>query len=757
MSSQMNIDATSLPELEPTVEPYSGSTLHLQDELKKLDLLIQRQVSQFQQNIAKAQSTTLTMQQPYISDEEVDWLLRGDSNESIDTSVLDVLISELNKKINERIAASMAQGISLPLVHIAQVFELSEFEYHALLICLAPELRRKYDRLYAYLQDDISRKRPSRDLILTLLCQNEEERWQLRNRLLPGDTLLDACLLDEINDLHSPSGSSDLARFLTLDTHVLNFLLGNSELDHRLEDSASLIQSNIPLSDVFLPESIKNSFVTQVTTTLKTRGTNEACSLLHLSGPDGVGKRTLAASTCALYKQPMLEVDLSILRGQASQSAHFLRLIFRDSLLLQAPLFIKHVDILESSDEQISDINNHLNNLLQRYGWLVFASSQKPLQSRGRFQKIQFSEYELPMPDSAMREASWRLFLTRSGMGGDLAPVAPLARQFTLTSGRIFDAIRMVANDVTVNASSGNQVLTEQQLSAACRRQSNQKLSSLALKTDPRYGWDDIVLPEKVIAHLRAISGQVKYQYQVLKKWGFGKKLPYGLGLSAMFSGTPGTGKTMAAQVIARDLGLDLYKIDLSNVVSKYIGETEKNLSQIFQEAETSNAILLFDECDALFGKRTDVSDAHDRYANIEVSYLLQRLEEYDGIVILTTNLRNNIDEAFLRRIRFIVEFPFPDERSRKEIWQCHLPDEAPLADDIDFDALAKNHVISGGNIKNIVLNAAFLAAEQQSPIGMSQLTESTRREFEKIGKLWGGQTLSKPSLRQASSFEGYR
>jgi len=751
MSSQVEMETSSVP--EHAVEPYSNSTLHLQDELKKLDLLIQRQVMYFQKDIVQSQHLTLNMQQPYISNEEVDWLLRNAGDEPIDTMTLDILISELNQKINARITASMEQGISLPLVHIAQVFELSEFEYHALLICLAPELRRKYDRLYAYLQDDITRKRPSRDLILELLCQNEEERWQLRKRLMPGETLLDACLLEEVSDLHSPSGSSDLAKFLALDAHILNFVLGSAELDHRLEGSARLIQSNIPLSDVLLPEQIKNMFVSQVTATLETRTVSGACSLLHISGPDGVGKRTLAASSCALFGMPLLEANLKGLHN--AQSGNLLRLMFRDSLLLQAPLFLKGIDTLERDDEQANDLHSHLMNLLERYGWLAFASSQHPIQERRRFQKSQFSEYMLPMPDSAMRESAWQLFLTHSGMGGDLASSSPLAEQFTLTSGRIFDAIRMAANDATINNTEENLSLTVDQLSAACRRQSNQKLSTLALKTDPRYGWDDIVLPERVVTHLRAISGQVKYQYQVLKKWGFGKKLPYGLGLSAMFSGSPGTGKTMAAQVIARDLGLDLYKIDLSNVVSKYIGETEKNLSQIFQEAETSNAILLFDECDALFGKRTDVSDAHDRYANIEVSYLLQRLEEYDGIVIMTTNLRNNIDEAFLRRIRFIVEFPFPDEHSRKGIWQCHLPSEAPLADDIDFDALAKNHVISGGNIKNIVLNAAFLAAEQQSTIGMSQLTESTRREFEKIGKLWGEKLHTKPALRVPTTLEG--
>jgi SpoVK/Ycf46/Vps4 family AAA+-type ATPase len=204
-----------------------------------------------------------------------------------------------------------------------------------------------------------------------------------------------------------------------------------------------------------------------------------------------------------------------------------------------------------------------------------------------------------------------------------------------------------------------------------------------------------------------------------------------------LFSGPPGTGKTMAAEVMAHELQLDLYKIDLSGVVSKYIGETEKNLAGIFNEAETANAILFFDEADALFGKRTEVTDAHDRYANIETSFLLQKMEEYEGVVILATNFLKNMDEAFMRRIRFILEFPFPDEESRFRIWKTHFPEEAPLSPEIDYEFLAKKLQVAGGNIRNIVLNAAFIAARNGGIIEMNHILSGAKREFEKIGKLW--------------------
>jgi SpoVK/Ycf46/Vps4 family AAA+-type ATPase len=223
----------------------------------------------------------------------------------------------------------------------------------------------------------------------------------------------------------------------------------------------------------------------------------------------------------------------------------------------------------------------------------------------------------------------------------------------------------------------------------------------------------------------------------VLGDWGFQGRIAAGRGLAALFAGPPGTGKTMAAGVIANQLGLDLYRIDLSQVVSKYIGETEKNLARIFAEAESSNAVLLFDEADALFGKRTEIGDAHDRYANIETSYLLQRMEDYEGIAILASNLRQNMDEAFLRRLRFVVEFPFPDAAHRLHIWQRHLRTDAPLDGDLDLPLLAERVAVSGGNIRNIVLAAAFLAAGEGQPIGMAHLLRAARREYEKVGKLW--------------------
>jgi SpoVK/Ycf46/Vps4 family AAA+-type ATPase len=274
-------------------------------------------------------------------------------------------------------------------------------------------------------------------------------------------------------------------------------------------------------------------------------------------------------------------------------------------------------------------------------------------------------------------------------------------------------------------------------LHAACRAQATPKLGALARKIIPQYSWDDIVLPDDQLGQLQEMRQQAMYRSVVYGQWGFERTLSRGKGLNALFSGPPGTGKTMAAEVIARDLRLDLYQIDLSQVVSKYIGETEKNLGQIFREAQSSKAILFFDEADALFGKRSEVKDAHDRYANIEVGYLLQKMEEYEGVAILATNLRQHLDEAFVRRMQFIVEFPFPDEEHRRRIWEVIFPREAPLGEDVDFGFLAREVKLAGGNIKNICLASAFYAAGDDRVIRMSHLIRAARREFQKLGRTW--------------------
>ena len=331
-----------------------------------------------------------------------------------------------------------------------------------------------------------------------------------------------------------------------------------------------------------------------------------------------------------------------------------------------------------------------------------------------------------------------------------------LSDRFRLTPDQIADAVAIAYNTArwqqisptkTENLSNasipdnGHFNITKPQLSFdnlcnAARAQSGHDLATLARKIQPKFTWNDIVLSPNQVKQLRDICKEAEYRDLVHQKWGFAAKLSLGKGLNVLFSGASGTGKTMAAEVIAHHLQLDLYKIDLSQIVSKYIGETEKNLNRIFTAATNSNAILLFDEADALFGKRSEVQDARDRYANIEVGYLLQKMEEYQGIAILTTNLRSNMDEAFERRLRFIIEFPLPDAKNRLLIWQGIFPKNAPCHPSLDLELLAENFEITGANIRNIALTAAFLAADEGQLIEMVHLIRAMRREYQKMGRI---------------------
>ena len=322
--------------------------------------------------------------------------------------------------------------------------------------------------------------------------------------------------------------------------------------------------------------------------------------------------------------------------------------------------------------------------------------------------------------------------MSRSSFGA--TPWAAAAESLNGTLDDLSEQFRLSARLISSTGhllSSQEGQLAADEVWDACRSLARPKLEDLAQRIVPCATWDDLILPDLQKNTLRQLAAQVRHRMKVYETWGFAEKGRRGLGVSALFTGVSGTGKTMAAEVLARELRLDLYRIDLSAVVSKYIGETEKNLKQVFDAAEEGGVLLLFDEADALFGKRSEVRDSHDRYANIEVGYLLQRMEAYQGLAILTTNLKSSMDTAFQRRLRFTVNFPFPDAAQREAIWRKVFPAATPT-EGLDPKKLAQLNV-TGGNIRNIALNAAFLAAEAGTPVGMANLVEAARLEAHKI------------------------
>ncbi|MEU4217125.1 ATP-binding protein [Actinoplanes sp. NPDC026623] len=699
---------------------YLDNLEHLADELHRLDLMIRARLSTLAalNDLSPQSQTARTV---YISREEVAWLLAPAPAPPPDGAVHGEL--ELaSQRIEARLRQSHAAGVSPRLAALGRRFGLSAAELRAVVVCLAPELRRKYDRLYAYLQDDITRKRPSADLILDLLHADEADRWRARALFDDASALLRLGILRAFADQGSPSGSTGLARFLALDPRICSFLLGGDDLDARL----------IGLARLHLPSPGPEPQHPAAAGLIRLAGRAPRAFVIALYGPAGVGRRELAAQVCAGTGRSMLSLDLRAIPGADAERAELVRVAVREAVLQHAAICLTGAEELANDDAR--PLLAALGAALADLGGLAFLCGQQPWPGAATLGEVPVHVVALALPDVGRAAELWRRAL--GGLAADPPGwAAELADRFRLTPAAIRAAV--AAADRHRLAGDPPRALALSDVYAACRELSAGRLSDLAAAIHPACGWDDLVLPADRVELLRDIGAQVRHHHRVFGGWGFGARGSRGTGLTALFSGPPGTGKTMAAEVLAGDLGLDLYKVDLSGVVNKYIGETEKNLRKVFAEARSSNAVLFFDEADALFGKRTEVSDAHDRYANIETSYLLQQMEQYDGVVVLATNLRQNLDEAFTRRIRFIVEFPFPDADTRARIWRAHFPAAAPLADDVDVASLAREFPVAGGTIRNIVLNAAFLAAADGGVIDRRHILHGTRREFEKIGRLW--------------------
>jgi hypothetical protein len=706
------------------VAGYPDTPAHLTDELCLLDLTLRRRLAttSLLNDLAPQGQTARTV---YIARDEVEWLLDTGGPAQPAVPELDELIHGMSAAIAARVRAGLAGGAALALPRLARLFGLSDDEVRAVVICLAPELRRKYDRVYAYLQDDITRKRPSVDLVLELLYDDEPQRWRAARLFDDGARLLRLGILRAVPDPASPSGSSGLARFLAVDPWIRRYLLGGPATDLHA-GLAGVARLDDPATGP-APAELVAGLARLVARHGVTAGEPGPALVLTLHGPPDTGRRDLARAVGERLGLGLLTVDTSA----AGVTADLIALAVRESRLHGAACCLTGLEVTPDGGRALLTA---FADALHDLGGLAFVIAAELSRDGTAFGAVPVHEVALTPPDVARSAALWQRAL--AGRTADPGPWArELAERFRLGPAGISGAA--AAADQRRLAEPEPRELTLADVYAACRERSTGRLADLAVAVRPACGWDDLVLPEPQIRLLRDICAQARHRHRVYAGWGFGTLGGRGTGVTALFGGPPGTGKTMAAEVLADDLGVDLYRVDLSGVVSKYVGETEKNLRRVFAEARGGNAILFFDEADALFGKRTEVSDAHDRYANIETSYLLQQMEQYDGVVLLATNLRQNLDDAFTRRLRFVVEFPFPDAGSRARIWRTHLPATAPVAADVDTDALGRAFEVAGGTIRNIVLNAAFLAADDGQVIDRRHILSGTRREFEKIGRLW--------------------
>ncbi len=720
------------------------SLKHLQILLMRVDLLIHREVRRWQQ--ANQDAADLLRGQ-YISDSEVNALLKqpfgthwrylaGDET-ATQQQAYDRALAKTAAQEQALLAEAGQNGEGIPrFLHLQRAFGLSDFERDVLLIALAPALDLRYERLYGYLLDDATRKRPSVNLALDLLCPPGPERLAKLAAFTAVAPLQKYSFLELIPEpgmMRPPL----LNQAIAPNPSLLSWLLGDYQPHDELGQAAKLVQvRDGDRAEAWLMAAPR----LQEMATAALGNAAQADPVLLFYGPDEAAQ--VAAARVLAYQagRPLFMVDMTALVKEAQlPPERALRLALRDALLTQA------IPYLAGWEACVADtaVSPDLLTQLFDFPYLLMTVSTRPWQARTMPRTRRLIRLEFPVPVYQQRLALWQHHLQQ--VQGQPLPDTPetaqelhkLAGQFMLHTGQIGDVV-LAAQDRAVKHGRG---LTIDDIFVAARDHSNPRLATLARKITPRYQWDDLVLPADPVSILREIVSTVLGRPKVLEEWGVGKKL-YSSGVTVLFAGPPGTGKTMAAEVIARDLGLDLFKIDLSSVVSKYIGETEKNLERIFNEAQSSNAILFFDEADSIFGKRSEVKDAHDRYANIEVSYLLQRMENYDGVTILATNLRANLDEAFMRRLQFAVDFPFPEAQDRLRIWQTLFPPDVPRGDDLDFEFLARRFKFAGGNIRNILVSAAYLAATNGQIVRMEHLLHGTRRELQKMGRLVDEQDL---------------
>ncbi|MGH7512747.1 MAG: AAA family ATPase [Gemmatimonadales bacterium] len=620
------------------------------------------------------------------------------------------LIPAVARAAREGAVAEVAAGLERlaaadpppALVILARRLGLSAFEQQVLLLAVAMELDPAVAGLCAAAQGNASRPYPTFALAMTAF---DDPSWDV---LSPERPLRFWRLLEVTASPSQPL----TAGVLRADERIVNFAKGLNHLDERLALLLAPVSPPIPLDS--LPPS-EEAVAEQLASMLGRQDRPGPPPAVQLLGTDSSSKQVVAARVATRLGVQLYRLGADLLPTLPAEIETLAILCQREALLIRLGLYV------EPREADVTPEHGHSNPLsrfLARVGGVRFIDTRD---LRPEFGPAAFA-VEVAKPTPAEQLAAWRALL--GAHAGDHP--RRLSSQFDLALPRIHD----VAEQALAEGADDPERL-KQRLWAACLASARPRLDQLAQRIDARARWPDLILPEAELGLLRQLMGQVLNRSVVYDEWKFAEKMNRGLGISALFAGESGTGKTMAAEVIANELGLGLYRIDLSAVVSKYIGETEKNLRRLFDAAEDGGAILFFDECDAIFGKRSEVKDSHDRYANIEINYLLQRMETYRGLAILATNMKSGLDRAFLRRLRFTIEFPFPGTAERKRIWRQVFP-AGMNTSALDFDRLARLS-LTGGSIHNIALNSAFLAAGADGAVTMPRVLEAARGELRKM------------------------
>jgi AAA+ superfamily predicted ATPase len=678
--------------------------------LSHLDARIAREIERLR---ARYQLSLDEFRGLYVSDEHVD-------------ALISVTTSDQRAPVRDTSAPLTTDLTDDPRwFRIVSTFSLSVVAQELLLLALAPELDLKYETLYAYLNDDVTRKWATASLAARLLEPTAQSRDVL-HALAPASVLRTGRLIEPIDP---PAGRpSQLNAGFAVTASVGRFLQripltafhGHADIDGLVDPWETLALSKR-----------ETDSLARVAALLAGRPGQPGPVVL--SGPPGSGRWHAARAIARELRLPVRSLDLRSVRRAGASVVNALSDAALEVRLEPAVLCIHGLSALADADNRVAPemIGALADVAALPVPVAVLATPAGPW--RELLGGVRALVVELGAPDSSEQRQLWAEGLRLAGLALPDTDCRLLADRFQFTPAQVRDAVATARDWLTMR---GDGAMADLPLVRdAARAQSRARLGSLAMLGTSPFSWDDLVLPPTTLSRLKELSAAIRLRHIVYSEWGFARRLSGALGIKALFGGPSGTGKTMAAGVIAREVGLDLLKVDLSGVVSKYIGETEKNLDRVFASARAGNALLFFDEADAIFGKRSEVKEAHDRYANIEVAYLLQKIEEHEGVVVLATNLRRNMDEAFSRRIHYTVDFPKPDVALRERLWREMVPREAPVATDVDFEFLARQFDLTGGDIRNVVLDAAFLSAQADQAIGMRAIVRALERQLGKQGK----------------------
>lgn len=708
------------------VEPDArdGSLRHLLDRALLVEQRVRRAVHARQQGDPAPDDAFRGL---YLSDEAVSRLLDAGPR-TFAVTAPDSTDAGFLAETEARADAAEATGRPTRLRALADDFGLSPLDVEILLIALLPDLDDRFEQFYGYLNDDVTRRRPTTGLALGL-CGLSPADAAARSRLSPRAPLRAGGLL-----LVEEPDRPFLARALRVPDRVTAHLLGDDTTDPRIVDLLAPRQDTPAVEPrpgtgtalgpaaggrpgvapgaepgIGDPAPLARALATGV-------------PLAYLREEQGGAGSALAAAAVTRAGHGVLAVDLDRVARDVNP-AEAIRVLTREAKLRSCALVCAPLDALTREPDRTEIIRAVTDVavpavLVGRVPWDAAWSNRPPL-----------------LLHATRVEPTARAALWTAAYPGPLPPgldVTHVLSPFLLAPDQIARAARAAAQTATLDGGT----LRPDHVRAGARSQNAAGLDRLARRTEPAVTWSDLVLPADTHAQLRELAARARHRDRVLGEWGMRPGGGRGRGVTALFAGDSGTGKTMSAEVVAADLGLDLYTVDLATVIDKYVGETEKNLERIFSEAAGINGVLLFDEADAIFGKRSEVKDAHDRYANVESAYLLQRMETFDGLAVLATNLRANLDDAFTRRLDLVIDFPLPDTAQRRALWDRCLAPILPGAADLDLDFCAQSFELSGGNIRSVAVTAAYLSAESGRPVTMANLIHAIQREYQKLGRL---------------------